>query len=343
MTKLKMGVDLAEDAGKLQVEKFGFAGVDCTVNAPDVNVPTLIAGMKADVYAGDDKGNDMQDIFDALTVEKQLLFFGPGTDNPFGNGQRFEGYGYYNYHPEPLIEFLNTYMGGASVPPNPAPGPNVSDLPVDMQKKEDHFACQYCDAPFGLTKHAHRCRSCGKVLCRNCSPKKIDGERACVPCWSHTEIEAMNKGCEATPAVKIETSVEIDAPASVVWGMFADGGSIHTWSSSMQTIVGDFKEGGDVTVNFKFMGLDLSAQHTIRNFEEGVQWSWADEMDFGISNNHLYRIEVVDETHSRFINNDELTGGDQVIRYGIKRNYESWFDEFNEQVKTEAEKRVASP
>lgn len=118
MTQIKVGVNLAEDAGKLQVELHGFAGVDCVANAPDVRLPTLVAGMKADIYAGDNgEGDDMQAVFDALTVEKRLLFFGPGTDKPFGKGLRFEGYGYYNYHPEELVDFLDTYTGGGAPPP----------------------------------------------------------------------------------------------------------------------------------------------------------------------------------------------------------------------------------
>ena len=53
--------------------KVGFKGVDCAEHAPDVKVPILIAGMKADVYAGDDKEIDVQKIFDAVTTEKPRL------------------------------------------------------------------------------------------------------------------------------------------------------------------------------------------------------------------------------------------------------------------------------
>lgn len=340
MTQIKLGMDIAEDAGKLQMELHGFAGVDCVANAPDVKFPTLVAGMKADVYAGDDKGHDIQQIFDALTTEKKLLWFGPGTDKPFGKGLRFEGYGYYNYHPEELIDFLNTYTGGPSLPP---PG-GVPTSPAfgGLQPKEGVTACQQCGAAFGMTSWAHRCRKCGRVLCKHCSPKKVGGERACIPCWAHAEVDEMDRGCAEVLETKIATSVDIDAPASVVWSLFQDGMNIHTWSSSMQTLEGDLREGGQVTINFKFMGLDFAVPHTVQNFEDGIQWSWSDEIDHGIRNNHLYRVEAVDGTHSRFINNDELTGGNQVIRYGILRDMTVSYDQFNEQVKAEAEKRFAA-
>lgn len=339
MTLIKMGMDVSEDAGKLQVELHGFAGVDCVANAPDVKIPTLIAGMKADVYAGDDKGLDMQTIFDALTCEKKQLWFGPGTDNPFGKGLRFEGYGYYSYHAEPLVEFLDTYMGPS--PPPPGGVPVIPDMKA-MEEKKDHPACQQCGVTWGITKRAHRCRQCGRVLCSTCAPKTVAKERACIPCWVHAEVEEMNKGCAEVLETRIESSVDIDAPASVVWGLFQDGMNMHTWSTSAQTMEGDFREGGQVTLAFKFMGLDFSVPHTVRNFEDGVQWSWSDEIDHGITNNHLYRIEPVDDTHSRFINNDELTGGNQVLRYSVLREMTVSYNQFNEQVKAEAEKRFAA-
>lgn len=342
MTKIKMGVDVAEDAGKLQEEMVGFKGVDCVEHAPDVKVPTLIAGVKADVYAGDDKEIDIQKIFDAVTTEKKLLFFGPGTDRPFGNGLRFEGYSYYNYHPEELIEFLDSHMGGTT--PAQKTGEEIGGYKAAsaaptmvVEKDEDHATCQECDAKFSTTKRRHHCRSCGRVLCYKCSPKKTGGGRACLPCWAHAEAEKMNSTGKTTPT-DFESSIDIDAPASVVWKLLAVNKDKSSWSTSMQSIEGDLKEGGEIVVNFKFMGLDFSVPHTVRNFEDGVQWSWCDEVDHGISLDHLYRVEAVDSTHSKFINNGGLIGGDQVIRYSVLREMEKSFVEFNEEIKTEAEK-----
>jgi len=305
----------------------------------------LIAGVKADVYAGDDKENDIQKIFDAVTTEKKLLFFGPGTDLPFGNGLRFEGYSYYNYHPEGLLEFLDSHMGGRT--PAQKTGeetggykPASAAPTMVMEKDEDHATCQECDAKFStvtMRKRRHHCRVCGRVLCYNCSSKKVGGERACLPCWVHAEVEKMNSTGKTTPT-ESETSIDIDAPASVVWNLLAVTKDKSSWSTSMQSIDGDIKEGGQVTINFKFMGLDFAVPHTVCNFEDGVQWSWCDEVDHGISLDHLYRVEAIDATHSKFINNAKLTGGNQVVRYSVLREMEKSFEEFNEQVKTEAEK-----
>jgi len=206
MTKLKLGVDVSQEAGKLQEEKFGFPGVDCVLHAPDVKVPVLVAQMKKDVYinnlSGEATENDAQSIFDAIKTEKKLLFFGPETNHPFGNGLRFEGYSFYNYHPEPLIEFLNSYMGG----PSPTKPVTMEKKRVKMEKDEDHANCQGCNVAFGFPRpRRHHCRVCGKVLCSSCASKQVGRERACLPCWTAAEVEKMNNTGKATDT-KFETS-----------------------------------------------------------------------------------------------------------------------------------------
>ncbi len=36
---------------------------------------------------------------------------GPNEAVPFGTGKRFEGYGYFNQHPEALLAFLERQLG----------------------------------------------------------------------------------------------------------------------------------------------------------------------------------------------------------------------------------------
>jgi len=337
MTKKMLGVDLAEDASKLQEEKFGFKGVDCVEHAPDVKLPTLIAGMKADIYGSDaERGNDMQHIFDALTTEKKLHFFGPGTDNPFGCGLRFEGYGYYNYHPEALIEFLNKHTGGVSAPAEVQPAAEFK-----LEKDEDHPNCQQCGVAFGFPRpRRHHCRVCGRVLCSKCSAKQVDNDRACTACWVHDEVKKMNVSGAKDPETNFETTVLIDAPASTVWQILTSGDC--SWSSSLQSIEGEIKEGAEVNVKFKFAGLDFDVKHTVKDFQDGVQFSWSDEIGHGISNNHLFRVEAIDETHCRFINNDELIGGDPIVRYSVLREMKASYELQNEELKDEAEARHAA-
>jgi len=165
-----------------------------------------------------------------------------------------------------------------------------------------------------------------------------------LPCWIHAEVEKMNATAgKEVQTIFFDTSIDIDAPASTVWSMFNEGEAISSWCSSLESIEGDIKEGAEVTTKFKFMGLGYSVKHTVQKFQDGVQFFWSDEIDHGISNNHLFRIEAIDETHCRFINNDELTGGDPVVRYGALREMQAIYEQLNEELKVEAEKRHKGP
>jgi hypothetical protein len=163
--------------------------------------------MKKDVYINDCgyEGNDAQSIFDAIKTEKKLLFFGPETDHPFGNGLRFEGYAFYNYHPEPLIEFLDSYMGG----PSPAVVKKSEEKLVTTQKAEDHAVCQECGKPFAMSARSlgrkHPCAgTCGRILCGACTPKKVNGQKACLPCWAHDDVEKMNNALPTAADIQAE-------------------------------------------------------------------------------------------------------------------------------------------
>eukprot|EP01127_Copromyxa_protea_P023244 TRINITY_DN8657_c0_g1_i2.p1 TRINITY_DN8657_c0_g1~~TRINITY_DN8657_c0_g1_i2.p1 ORF type:complete len:117 (-),score=8.22 TRINITY_DN8657_c0_g1_i2:104-454(-) len=46
----------------------------------------------------------------------------------------------------------------------------------------DHEDCQLCRLPFSFFNRRHHCRRCGRLLCSNCSPKRIEGFRVCVKC-----------------------------------------------------------------------------------------------------------------------------------------------------------------
>lgn len=55
--------------------------------------------------------NDVQVIHDRCPTEKQMIWIGPDQTKPFGTGKRFDGYNYFNHHPEDLLEFLDRHIG----------------------------------------------------------------------------------------------------------------------------------------------------------------------------------------------------------------------------------------
>ena len=95
-------------------------------------------------------------------------------------------------------------------------------------------------------------------------------------------------------------------------------------------------------VTVSIFGHDRTFDHKLFDFEDGVQWTWSDPMGLGMVDHHTYRVESITETRSRFIQTDQTKGGhiDLVNRFAAsatKRVYE----EFNSQLKAEAERRYA--
>ncbi len=80
-----------------------------------MTVPILFAQVEADKYTFDtDKGqNDIQEIVDAATVKTEVIWIGPNYEPAFGTGMRFDGYQYFNQHPERLLDFLARNFSGA--------------------------------------------------------------------------------------------------------------------------------------------------------------------------------------------------------------------------------------
>lgn len=57
------------------------------------------------------RNDDIQEIMDATPTEHDIVWIGPDQETPFGTGSRFDGYQYFNHHPEALLDFLAQYTG----------------------------------------------------------------------------------------------------------------------------------------------------------------------------------------------------------------------------------------
>ena len=51
--------------------------------------------------------NDIQEIMDAIPTKHSIVWIGPDQDTPFDTGQRFDGYQYFNKHPDALLAFFS--------------------------------------------------------------------------------------------------------------------------------------------------------------------------------------------------------------------------------------------
>lgn len=70
------------------------------VDAAAVKVPTLVTQVKDDSFTFSD---DVQQVFDAITVEQKQLFWIEGTK------QRFKGYTYHSENPKQMIDWYNKF------------------------------------------------------------------------------------------------------------------------------------------------------------------------------------------------------------------------------------------
>lgn len=116
----------------------------------------------------------------------------------------------------------------------------------------------------------------------------------------------------------VYTEVLIDAPAADVWAVLTDFDHMGDWSSSLKGIVGDRRDGGKVQSQFFTMGRIWEADHTFI-YKDGVEYGWSDPLTGGfegVRDHHLFRVEAVTPTLTRFIQSDEFTG-ENAAQHGV--------------------------
>lgn len=107
--RARTGFDLVDRVLDAQRERHGFGFAEALEYIPSITVPVLFAQVEQDVYTFNvETGhNDIQEIMDATPTAHEIVWIGPDQATPFGTGQRFDGYQYFNEHPEALLEFLS--------------------------------------------------------------------------------------------------------------------------------------------------------------------------------------------------------------------------------------------
>lgn len=106
--RAKTGFDLVDRVLEAQKERHGFGFAEALDYVPSLTVPVLYAQVEKDIYTFNTETgkNDIQEIMDATPTEHSIVWIGPDQDTPFGTGSRFDGYQYFNTHPEALLDFL---------------------------------------------------------------------------------------------------------------------------------------------------------------------------------------------------------------------------------------------
>jgi len=107
--RAKTGLDIVDRVLETQRAKYGFGFANALETVPSVTVPILFAQVERDQYTFNTETgqNDIQEIIDASTTESEVIWIGPEHPNAFGSGLRFDGYQYFNQHPEQLLDFMS--------------------------------------------------------------------------------------------------------------------------------------------------------------------------------------------------------------------------------------------
>jgi len=106
--RAKTGLNIVDRVLETQRKEYGFGFANALETVPSVTVPILFAQVEKDQYTFNPETgqNDIQEIMDAATTDKEVIWIGPEHPNAFGTGMRFDGYQYFNQHPEGLLDFM---------------------------------------------------------------------------------------------------------------------------------------------------------------------------------------------------------------------------------------------
>jgi hypothetical protein len=149
------------------------------------------------------------------------------------------------------------------------------------------------------------------------------------------------------------TDIVINASTEEVWDVLKDYDNMPNWSSTLQGIVGDIRNGGAVTTTYLLANpitgvmSSLQSQHTLI-YEEGVLFGWSDPFELSpgsgvfITDNHRYKVEAISECQTRFIQTDDFTGtipaGAGITVSQMSEFLVTSYKQFNQELKAEVEK-----
>ena len=155
-------------------------------------------------------------------------------------------------------------------------------------------------------------------------------------------LESATVWRDDTGCCGVETSILIDAPARHVWQVLTDFGHMSEWSSGLQRIEGEWRDGAEVTSHYRMFDKVWPAKHRLR-VQQGVSFGWSDDLDGEFSqvrDNHEFAVRELGETLCQFVHADAFTGADGP-RFGatLTRAAVDSYRAFNRELQARATRR----
>lgn len=160
---------------------------------------------------------------------------------------------------------------------------------------------------------------------------------------TNDHVEEVSVYRHADGHYSVHTQLLIAAALAEVWATLVDFDRMGDWSSSLKGVTGDRRHGGKVQSQFYTMGRIWVADHTFI-FQDDVQFGWSDPLNGefeGTRDHHLFKVEAVSPTLTRFIQSDEFTG-DKAQQHGValaRVGFES-YPIFNNELRQEVLRRA---
>ncbi|MEM7130514.1 MAG: SRPBCC family protein [Chloroflexota bacterium] len=145
---------------------------------------------------------------------------------------------------------------------------------------------------------------------------------------------------EGDEQLTVYTSIVINATPAQVWAVLTDFATMPTWSDSFQGIHGELQDGAEVTTSTKIAGTVIPGGPRELIYEEGEFFGWSHPIIFDLVDNHIYRVEDLDDGRTLFIQSDTFTGeAAQAQGVGFGTVLQIMYSSFNQQLKAEVESR----
>jgi hypothetical protein len=142
---------------------------------------------------------------------------------------------------------------------------------------------------------------------------------------------------------KICTDIIIDSTAENVWNILTDFEKFKIWNPFLQIKTGTAEIGSKIKVLFHIPGSRvIELEPVIHKVDTMRELRWMGKLGVKglLDGEHVFRIEVLDENRTRFIQCERFRGIlSPMFLYFIGRKIKTGFENMNKSLKMESEKK----
>lgn len=145
---------------------------------------------------------------------------------------------------------------------------------------------------------------------------------------------------------EVQSHIDIEAPASLVWAILADFGSYRRWNPLIRGVLGHTAAGAEIEIRLRSTaGQDVSIRSTVVRVREPRELRWLERwtMPGLFSSEHRFQIETLPDGGVRF-HHGERVRGFMVPLLNRRRRLrgQPGFDAMNTALKQRAERAWAN-